>query len=481
MSAADDRATPGAPSIPELLSGAAVVALVPATADLDGAAALAWGFARCAAMAGRRVALVDCYVDEPQLNVAAGDANQEGIVDVFEYGASLSRIAQAQPEPSLFFVPAGTYAPDPAALMANPRWRRLATGFRHVDAVMLLFLPAECIGALAADLDGIVALAPSGAEAGLASTPEIQASMDRGVPLLATMTDTEGAVAERFAAAAAAPSLEPADAVVSSGEAEVEPAAPAEEPALQLAVPIGRHSDLPGARGFRARWAVYGVLLSLAAAAAALNYRKALGLGDLGLSRFGLGSRILGALGPAEERESLLPSRLPAPGYLRLVPHAVDTLPLAIQVSSWTTLAGAMEAGDILEGRGFSPIVSPFRLGRRIWYRVLAGPVATRNGADVLLGAVRAAGLDRPGTAASTLVPLSFALRRVASPAVARTERARLRAVGIPAFVLGQGDGSYRLFAGAFGAPAQAVYLDSLLTSTIGSAGQLGPRVGFRP
>jgi hypothetical protein len=55
-----------------------------------------------------------------------------------------------------------------------------------------------------------------------------------------------------------------------------------------------------------------------------------------------------------------------------------------------------------------------------------------------------------------------------------------LRGIGVPAFVLGQSDGTYRLYAGAYATPEQAAYLDSLVTS-IGSAGQLGPRVGFHP
>jgi cell division septation protein DedD len=173
------------------------------------------------------------------------------------------------------------------------------------------------------------------------------------------------------------------------------------------------------------------------------------------------------------------PMRL-VPAFRSLVPHAVDTLPFAVQVSAWTSLVFALDAGDALEAHGVSAIVAPLRSGRRLWYRVYAGPAASRDAADSLLGAVRAAGLDRPQVGRATLVPLSLALRRVASAAAARVERQRLRAAGIPAFVLGQPDGSYRLFAGAYDAPEQAAYLDSLVTST-GSAGPLGPRVGFHP
>jgi len=171
---------------------------------------------------------------------------------------------------------------------------------------------------------------------------------------------------------------------------------------------------------------------------------------------------------------------LAVPAYRTLTPRAVDTLPFAVQVSAWTSLAFALDAGDALEERGLAPMIAPIRLGSRLWYRVYAGPVGTQDAADSLLAAVRDAGLDRPRTAVPALAPLSFALRRVATLEAARAERARLRAAGIPAFVLGQADGTYRLYSGAYGASGQAAYLDSLITST-GSAGQLGPRVGFHP
>ena len=473
MSGTDDPAEPLARSIPELFSGAALVALVPATADLDAAAALAWNLARATAATGRRVALVDCHVDEPQLHATAGEDNHDGIVDVFEYGASLSRIARQQNEPNLYFVPAGTFAPDPAVMAAHPRWRRLSAGFRHEDAVMLLFLPADCIVSLAESLDGMVALAPEGEEAGLASTPEIEAASDAGVPLLATLTDSDDLT----------PILAPAP--VAADVAPGEPGEPAPpEPALEIALPEGESAppqdeSAPSAPFFRrtrgprsarnVRVAVYGCVTLLVAAVLVVTYRRALGLGDLGLK----------ALGAGTEPDRAAPMSV-VPAFRKLVPHAVDTLPFAVQASAWTSLVFALDAGDALEARGFAPMIAPVRIGSRLWYRVFAGPVESQDAADSLLAALRDAGFDSPRTAVPTLVPLSLALRRVASADAARAERARLRGIGVPAFVLGQADGTYRLYAGAYAAPDQAAFLDSLVTST-GSAGQLGPRVGFHP
>lgn len=488
----EPAAPPATDHEPSLPTGAALVALVPATGDLDAAAAAAWEYARRLANAGRRVALIDCYVDAPRLHAVAGETNEDGIVDVFEYGASLSRIARAQPEGSLFFVPAGTFSPDPARMMARPRWRRLSAGFRHEDAVMLLFLPPDCLGVLASGVDGLVALAPGHPDADLAASPEIRAALERGTPLLATWAGTGEAPA--FPAARPVPpppavstaeaAMEPAadvaaeptptletvtPATVAASEPPVaSPPATPEPAAVEALASVPPLPDRPifrrplGAAAARRRAGTYALVLVLAAAAAVVNFRRQLGWGESTDT------------GPEE------PSVPVTPAFRGLAPHAVDTLPFAVQLSAWTSVSQALEDADSARGRGFTSMVAPLRLRGALWFRVYVGPVASQNAADSLLGAVRAAGLDGSGTADVVLVPLSFALRRLATLGAARADRDRLRAAGIGAFVLGQADGSYRLFAGAFDTPDRAAYLDSLLTST-GSAGPLGPRVGFRP
>jgi hypothetical protein len=393
---------------------------------------------------------------------------------------------------------------------------------------MLLFIPAEVVGAIVPNLDGLVALAPGGADAGLASTPAIQAAVDRGVPLLATVSDTEWPEAATTTSPPAAPAVErpvvipsrpsgdrgraalgatataeasrrpsrelggPAagagaaaerpsrsrgdhDRLVGSAIAEA-PSRPSGERGRAVsggfaaaAQPYFRRPHEPEGRAARARWGLYAPLLLVVVAAAAVNYRMELGLGDLALSKLHLGGAPRQAVAPG-----------PTGDAPPLVPHAVDSLPFVVQVSAWTSLAPALESADALEGAGFLPIVSPLHLGTQLWYRVYVGPVATQDGSDSLRSAVRAAGFDRPLTAAPVLAPLSVTLQRVLTPGAARAERARLRAAGIPAFVLGLADGSYQLLAGAYQRADQAAYLDSLLTST-GRAGQLGPRVGFRP
>jgi hypothetical protein len=152
-------------SLRGLLGHAAVVAVAPADAASTTAGEAAWVVARAAARLGRRTMLVDCFVDAPRLHAAIGASSDDGIVDAFEYGASLNHIAQRQPGTDLFFVPTGTFATDPTALLANPRWARLAAGFRHEGALLVLYVPAGALRAVVPWIDLVVVLAEGGAPA----------------------------------------------------------------------------------------------------------------------------------------------------------------------------------------------------------------------------------------------------------------------------------------------------------------------------
>jgi hypothetical protein len=470
------------PPVSELLAGATVVALVPATAELDRAAALAWDFARAAATAGIHVALVDGYVDEPRLHEAGGQSNDAGVVDVFEYGVSLTRIARAQPEGNLSFVAAGTYAPDRVATMAHPGWRRLAAEFAREHVTLLLFMAPECLGAVPVRLDGIVALAP-GADAGGSRIPGIASAVRGGVRLIATLTGEDGATAQEERAAQTPSAAAPVDTAPPAGAVPAPDAAPATEPLVATQGPAGpvwsqaraSFGDLlrrrqQERRRFRFRIAIYAAVLVLGAEAVVLipgqpspkpvpNLAEPVDLTPT----------------PAPVPPAVAP---PAPATARPT-RAVEPLPFAVELLSSTTRSTAFMSGDDLEHAGIPTLIAPVRIGRRIWYRVYAGPVATQRSADSLLDAVTRAGLGSFRSARAVRVPLSFALRRVADSTAVREERARLRRAGIPSFLLGRADGAYELFAGAFAARAEAAYLGGLLRSAR-SAGVLGPREGRR-
>src|SRR2546427_10994419 len=126
--------------IAPLVDGQALVALVPAAGDLKWAAAAAWDVARAAAQHGRRVALVDLWIEDPTLHEVVGLAPTEGIVDAFEYGVSLTKAAHEVDH--VFFIAAGAYTAHPGAVFGHERRKKLHGGFRGEGAAPPLSLSA---------------------------------------------------------------------------------------------------------------------------------------------------------------------------------------------------------------------------------------------------------------------------------------------------------------------------------------------------
>jgi len=165
--------------VPPLVDAAALVALMPITDDLTWAAKAAWDIARIAARDGRRVALVDLYVDHPALHEIVGLATTEGIVDAFEYGVSLNKAAHEVT--GVFFIPAGSDTANAAQVYGHPRWPKLQAGFRSEGALLIVFLPPSGFAQLSATPDGVIVLAPEGLTPGFA--------IARDVPLLGVVRD----------------------------------------------------------------------------------------------------------------------------------------------------------------------------------------------------------------------------------------------------------------------------------------------------
>lgn len=129
----------------------------------DAAIALATEWTR----SGRRAVLADLSLDDPVLHERIGMANQDGVVDIFLYGASLARSARPVPGRGFYLISAGTYTSDAGDVLRHPRWEKIVTGFREAQAALLLFVPA--------DADGVAALARWADEALLLGTPGSEA------------------------------------------------------------------------------------------------------------------------------------------------------------------------------------------------------------------------------------------------------------------------------------------------------------------
>jgi cell division septation protein DedD len=401
--------------VPSLVAGQALVALVPATGDLRWAAATAWDVARAAAQGGRRIALVDLWLEDPTLHEVVGRSPTEGIVDAFEYDVSLTRAAQEIDH--VFFIAAGTVTAHAGDLFANPRWRRLHGGFRVEGALLLLYLSAGALARLAAVPDGLIVLSPDGFEPESSIGQGITAAMERGIPLL-------GVVRERWTAAPAAvppPTLRISAASVAAPRRRARP--------VVVAATV--------AAGAAGGWAL--------------------------LAR--------GAEHAAPPRTAAVPARNPVAAPAP-VPR-VDSLPWTVQLAAYARLDKALALGDRLAADGLTPFVTPVALAggsrRTVWYRVLVGAFPTRDSALAARARVWARGLAARGQGDALRAPYTLALDRATSLSLDS-----LRARGVPAVPWAR---AARLLVGAFESPEQAAVTEARLRRA-GVQATLIPRTG---
>jgi cell division protein FtsN len=390
--------------VPSLVAGQALVALVPATGDLKWAAATAWDVARAAAQGGRRVALVDLWLEDPKLHEVVGRSPTEGIVDAFEYDVSLTRAAQEIDH--VFFIAAGTVTAHAGDLFANPRWRRLHGGFRVEGALLLPYLSAGALARLAAVPDGLIVLSPDGFEPESSIGQGIAAAMERGIPLL-------GVVRERWTPAPAAiPALDARPLRISAATRTV--SRPRTRPVV-IAATV--------AAGAAGGWAL--------------------------LAR--------GAEHAAPPRPSATPASVSSPAPAPA--PRVDSLPWTVQLAAYARLDKALALGDRLAADGLTPFVTPVALAGRhaagtVWYRVLVGAFPTRDSALAARARVWARGLAARGQGDALRAPYTLALDRAAT-----LSADSLRARGVPAV---RWEGA-RLLVGAFESPEQAAVAETRL------------------
>jgi len=131
-------------------SGEHPVILLVATA---GARRSGWGAASAVALADRvadftdRVFLADLDFESPSLHTRLGTPNEEGLADVFFYGASLKHVTHRPAGHRFELISAGAFVPEPAEVLRHDRWLSIANDLGP-GAVLLAYVPAEEEGAL---------------------------------------------------------------------------------------------------------------------------------------------------------------------------------------------------------------------------------------------------------------------------------------------------------------------------------------------
>ncbi|OLD39102.1 MAG: hypothetical protein AUI57_04525 [Candidatus Rokubacteria bacterium 13_1_40CM_2_68_8] len=384
--------------VPPLVASQALVTLVPATANLRWAAAAAWDAARAASQGGRRVALVDLWLDAPLLHETVGLDRDEGggIVDAFEFGVSLTKTAHEVG--GVYFIPAGSETVHTQELLSQPRWRRLQAGFRSEGALLLLFLSAPSLAKLGAVPDGVLVLSPDGFELEAAGAEGVRDALGRGATLLGTVRESWTTPPQ----------------------------------------PRPRASGVSRRR--RAGLLVLGILLAggggwalLARSAEAPRRSERHGGGGAG--RAAPTPPLPAATSPAPRADSAAWTvQLAAYGTLRYALAHADRL-------------AAERAGEGEEGGG-GAFVTPIALNAAgtVWYRVLVGAYATRDAAAAGRASMWHRGLVPRGQGDLLRAPYSFALDSAA-------DIAALRGRGVAAIRWSMGG---RILVGAFETAEQA-------------------------
>jgi hypothetical protein len=420
----------------------------------DAAVALATGWHA----SGRRTVLADLSLDEPLLSGRIGVPNQDGVVDIFLYGASLARSARPVPGRGFYLISTGTYEPDSAAILRNPRWPKIVQGFREAGAALLLFVPADAEGVDAltelADESILLGRPGSGIAAAAVGQPAVRA-------WLAPPGAAAGTGAARAAAPAAAgspfPEPEARRPGVVPAPAEPRPApratATVDQPS-QEAIPVpepGWEKEPEAPRRRRASpllWVLLAVAILAGAAYAVLTYYPDL-LGG------GSPAAVLG--GGATEGPRRAADAVPAG----------STLPYSVAIIAYDEWAPAQREVETYSRRfpETTFFIIPEERGDRLWYKVFAGMLADSAEVHDLRDRLVAAGIDPDGDTFGEwdLIqyrPLTFELGEYETPEVARSHAEAMVRRQVPAYVapvpFSDGTERWKVYGAAFADSADA-------------------------
>jgi hypothetical protein len=408
----------------------------------------------------RRVAVGDLLGDAAPLVSLVAEENPHGLVDSFLFGVSLNRIAYQVPDAGeLFIMPSGTAPIDYEELLTNPRWRRLAAGFREVGALLLLVVHADA--------------------AGLADLIEV----------------TDGAV---VVGDVAPPVLS-----VSQTIAWLRPKRGGTKPvAAPLAVVDATRVKAPRNR-IKVAAAIAGLALTLAGLSVVVwmvmrpfsrDHKPAQVAATAGAAPRATG----GALDTAAlaQGDSLRADSVRADSVRRdslamaagSAPTAVDSFPVlpaanradSARASAWAVRLEQTntKSGAILDLRGRFETVPAGTYAvdlRSRFFLLVAGAYPTRAGAESLLVRLRTQKVLASGIGSVTPLPLAFLVQADVPAADVPSRLARFAARGQPVYALRQTNGAANLYFGAYESSQHA----ALAVPTVREAG-LTPTLVYR-
>ena len=378
--------------------------------------AVALGVARAQA-AHRRVFLFDLLGEGRDLLPADAPDDFHGVSDMVHFGLSLARAARPVPGlPNLFVVPGGAETSLTDEILSHRWWETVTHQVRHANALLLVAAPslAPSLPALVVRLDGVLLV-------GDARAPLPEAKVLAEVRAAATMRTPLSSA--RTAAVA----------------------------------------DVRARRGWRMPAALFAVL-AVGAFLTAPQWRPMMSLSD---------SASAGRM-DTTDRDPPMPAEVAVSAPVGN--EASYSVELLFLNSNQDALDYLLRSTDSLPGATFSTQSLGADTDRS--YRLMAGAFPDSMSADRFLQTLRARGAVTTGAGSVARTPFALLLDSASSYAMASLRISAYRGRGIPAYVLRDSVGVWRVYAGAFAAEADAQLLkqqfdslniQSVLTTRTGS------------
>lgn len=378
--------------------------------------AVALGVARAQA-AHRRVFLFDLLGEGRDLLPADAPDDFHGVSDMVHFGLSLARAARPVPGlPNLFVVPGGAETSLTDEILSHRWWETVTHQVRHANALLLVAAPslAPSLPALVVRLDGVLLV-------GEARSPLPEAKVLAEVRAAAT-TRTPLSSARTAAVA-----------------------------------------DVRARRGWRMPAALFAVL-AVGAFLTAPQWRPMMSLSD---------SASAGRM-DTTDRDPPMPAEVAVSAPVGN--EASYSVELLFLNSNQDALDYLLRSTDSLPGATFSTQSLGADTDRS--YRLMAGAFPDSMSADRFLQTLRARGAVTSGAGSVARTPFALLLDSASSYAMASLRISAYRGRGIPAYVLRDSVGVWRVYAGAFAAEADAQLLkqqfdslniQSVLTTRTGS------------
>ncbi|MBX6362247.1 MAG: SPOR domain-containing protein [Gemmatimonadetes bacterium] len=203
-----------------------VGAVTPVVLLVAGPAARATGWAARAAVAladdwaqgGRRVVLADLSIGDAELDSVLSIVGDEGAVDLFLFGASLTHLLRRPDGHAFEYLPAGVAPAAATEVLGHPRWRQLIADAFRTGTSLLVYTPASVPGltGLAGRIASTIVLAPPG------DTDAVDAVLPEDAAILAVLAPKSAVAEGDTADTAAAEPLAAAGAELASSAEEAE-------------------------------------------------------------------------------------------------------------------------------------------------------------------------------------------------------------------------------------------------------------------